>query len=149
MAQRGFLCGNQLLRQIAALFGKVCETRKDLAIAANEVQAGQHNSNQSRRKKQIELALHAVVNSRDAGSGLLLSFVILHKQARNRCAERLLASLERHANLIARFGFLAALRKREHAVYSIPELRNRLREKFSLVRRTAGNGQSLFEFEGR
>src|SRR5215467_536693 len=45
--QRGFLRGNQLLRQIAALLGKLGEARKDLAVAANQVQAGEQNSDQS------------------------------------------------------------------------------------------------------
>src|SRR5690242_9066768 len=66
VAQRRFLRGDELLSEVAALLGEFCETGKKLAIAADKIQAGQHNGDERGGKKKIELALHAVVNPRDA-----------------------------------------------------------------------------------
>ena len=37
MPKRGFLSGNQFLRQVAALLGEFGEPRKNLAVAADEI----------------------------------------------------------------------------------------------------------------
>ena len=147
MSQSGFLCGNKFLRQVAALLGKIREARKKLAIAANEVQAGQHDGNERGGEKEVKLALYPIIDFRNAGGSLLFALVVFDKQARNRGAECLFTRLERQANLFARLRFFAALGKGEHAVDGVPELRDRLREIFPLVRRAAGDGQALFDFE--
>src|SRR6266581_3022196 len=92
VAQRRFLRGDQFLRQLAALFGKLRQARKNLANTANQIQARQNDSDESRREEEIELALHAIVNMRNPYRGLLLAFVVFHQQPGNGCAERLLAS---------------------------------------------------------
>ena len=67
------------MRQIAALLGKLCQAGKNLAVAANQVQAGQNDGDEHCRQENIELPLHTVVNLSDARGGLLLAFVVFHE----------------------------------------------------------------------
>ena len=83
-----------------------------------------NNRQQDGRKKDIKLALHAVINLLDTRFRLLLAFVVLHQQTRNRGAERGLPRLQRIANLIRGRGFVwPSCRQRKHAVGGVPELR--------------------------
>ncbi len=75
----GFLCRDQFLRQIAALLGKFCQARKNLAITANQIQARHNNGDERCREKSVQLALNTIVNPSDAGGGLLLAFVVFHE----------------------------------------------------------------------
>jgi hypothetical protein len=75
--QREFLRRNELLRKIAALRGKFSHLRKEPAIIANQVQAGDYDREQDDREERVKLALHAFINLRDAPSGLLLAFRVM------------------------------------------------------------------------
>jgi hypothetical protein len=91
VAQRGFLRGNEFLRQFAALRRKFRDVREDLAVVANQIQAGDHDRQQDGRKKEIQLALNAIINLFDAGFRLLFALVVLHQQTGNGRVERGLA----------------------------------------------------------
>src|ERR1019366_6887847 len=66
VTQGGFLGGNELLGKFAALFGKRRELAEQSPIRANQVKTGEENGNESRGQEQIDLALDAAVNLRDA-----------------------------------------------------------------------------------
>ncbi len=119
--QRGFLRRNQLLCQIAALRREHLDLRKQPAVIADQVQAGEHNRQQDRGQEKIELALHAIVNFRDSPRRQLLGFVVLHQQPRNRRTQRSLPRLQRVAHLLPRRVFVV-LRLIEHPLARIPEL---------------------------
>src|SRR6266568_8537166 len=121
MPQSRFLRGDQFLRQVAALLGKFCQACKNLAVAANQIQACEQNGDEGGGQKNIELALHTIVNLRDACGSLLLAFIVPNKQPRNSGAEGLLPRLKRQANLFSRFRILAVLSKSEHPVYGVPK----------------------------
>ena len=147
MPQSRFLCRDQFLRQIAPLFGEFCKSRKNLLVAADEIKAGRSNRNQRCRQKNVELALHPIVNLSDACRGLFFAFVILHQEPRNSRAESLLARLKRQSDLLPRFGLFAALCQREHPLHRVPELRQRLCQVLPLLRCTVYHREALFEFE--
>src|SRR5579864_610962 len=123
--KRGLLRRNEFLREVAALFVKFREASKELTVAANQIQAGQHNGNESGGEKKVKLALYTVVNLRNACGGLLFAFVILYEQARDCATQSLLARLQRQANLVARLRLICQC-ELEHAVDGVPELRDRL-----------------------
>src|SRR5271168_3754213 len=100
VAQRRFLRGDQFLRQVAALFGKLRQPSKNLAITAYEIQTRQNYRDECCRQEEVELALNSIVDLRDARGGLLFAFVVFYQQARNRRAEGLLPRLQRQANLL-------------------------------------------------
>ena len=64
VAERGFLRGDELLREVATLFGELGEPRKDPPVSADEIQTGENDGNQRSAEKEIELALHAVGQAR-------------------------------------------------------------------------------------
>src|SRR6266404_4446094 len=125
MPQRGFLRRNQFLRQLAALCGERFQLRKNLFVCLNQIQTCQHNYQQRRPQKQIELPLHAIVNFPNLRRCLLFAFVILNQQPRYCRAQRRLPRLQRHLNLFPRFLFFSICCQRKHPVHRIPELRQR------------------------
>ena len=135
MPQRGLLRRNQFLRQLAPLFGERRHPRENCPVRTNQVQAGKHDGHQRRRQKKIQLPLHAIVNLLDLQSGLLLAFIILHQQPRNRRAQRRLPRLQRQSNLLSGFLILPAACQREHALHGVPELRQLLSEILPLLGR--------------
>ena len=147
VAQRGFLRGNELLRQFAALRRKFGDVREDLAVVANQIQAGDHDGQQDGCEEKIQLALHAVVNLFDAGFRLLLAFVVLYQQTGNGGIERGLARLQRVANLLASGRFVSIAGQRKHAVGGIPELYQGLAQVAALVAGARGFGQGFFLFQ--
>src|SRR6185369_15569079 len=92
-SQRGLLCGNELLCQLAALFGKHGEAGEKLAVGPDQIEAGDGDSNESCSEKQINLPLHPIVNLADGLCGLLFTLIILNQQARHGGAETGLPSL--------------------------------------------------------
>ena len=103
MAQRRLLRGNQLLRQIAALFRQHSKLREQLPVRIDHIQAGEQDRQQRRAQKHIHLPLHAIINLADLQVGLLLALVVLHQKPRHRRAQRRLPRLQREPDLRARF----------------------------------------------
>ncbi len=110
-----------------------------------EYKSGQQDGHQGEGEKQIDLALHPVVNLGDAYGGLLLAFVILHQQAGHRRAERRLAGLQRKLDLGPGLAGLAAGCQGKGAVDGIPELVHGILEILALLGSTVGN-RNLFLF---
>ncbi len=92
--------------------------------------------------------LHTTVNFRNLIRGLFFAFVILYEQPRHRGAERGLAGLQCELDLVARFLFLARSCQLEHAIYSIPKLREGLIQESALVQGARGGRKSFFQFQG-
>ena len=141
--QGGLLRRNQFLGQLAALGGERRQLRKQLPVGTDRIQSGQQNGHQREREKQIDLALHPVVNLGDAQSCLLFAFVVLHQQARHRRAQRRLSRLQRKLDLGARLAGLAARRQREGAIDRVPELGHGVFQILTLFRSTVGNRNLL------
>ena len=70
------------MSEFAALLGEFRQSRENLPVSANEVKAREHDGNKRGGEKKIKLSLHAVVNVRDACSGLFLALVIFNQQPR-------------------------------------------------------------------
>ena len=114
VTQRGFLGGDQLLRQFAAALGNLGQAREQPPVPANQGKTIQQDRQQSRGQKDIDLLLHAIVNLNDALSGLLFILAVLHQQSSHGRAQRGLPLLERQLDLLARLFFLALLREGEN-----------------------------------
>ena len=138
VAQRGFLRGDELLGQFAAALGDFGQAREQAAVPANQREAVQQDGEQGRGQKDINLALHAVVNLNDALSGLLFVFAVLHQQAGNGRAQCGLAFLQGNLNLLASFFVLSIASESEDAVDGIPELGEGAGQKRALLGSTAG-----------
>src|ERR1700677_3182064 len=67
-AQHGFLRGDQFLGEFAALLRERFDAGEELAIGADQIEAGEENRGERGGEKSIDLALHAVVNLRPLGS---------------------------------------------------------------------------------
>ena len=121
---------------------------KEVAIVADEIEAGENDRDEDGGKEEIELALDAVVDRGDAGGGALFGFVVLDEEAGDGGAEGGLARLERVADLLGGIGFETGLREREHAIDGVPELREGLIQIAPLVAGGRGFGDSGLVFEG-
>src|SRR5713226_1151906 len=126
MAQGGFLGGNELLSKFAALFGERRELCEQSPIRADQVKAGKENGNQSRRQKQIYLALNAVINLPNTQRSLLFALIVLYKQAGHGRAQRLLPRSQRDPNLGPGFRLVGIMRQCKGSIHRIPELRDRI-----------------------
>ncbi len=80
VTQRGFLRGNQLLRQFAAALGNLRQAREQPPVPANQRKSVQQNRQKSCGQKNIDLPLHPVIDLNDALAGLLLILAVLHQQ---------------------------------------------------------------------
>src|SRR5205823_6757108 len=98
---------NQLLRQVAPLLGKDRKLVEDKPIRANEIKAGQNDSNQRRCEKNVSLPRDTIVNFRDLDRGALFALIILHQQTRDRSRKRRQLRLQGKANLLASLFFFA------------------------------------------
>jgi len=121
---------------------------KQTAVIADQVQAGDDNREQDRRQEEIKLALHAIVNLRNARGGLLFAFGVLDQQSRNRGNERGLAGLQGVADLFARAVLVTRLGPCEHPVIGIPELIQRLGQVAALVGRARSFAKRFFAQHG-
>ena len=119
--------------------------REQPSVPANHRQSVEQNREQRGRQKNIDLALHAIVNLDDALAGLLFVLAVLHQQSRHGRAQRGLSFLQGKLDLLARFFFLAIVRESENAVDGIPELGEGSGEKRALLRSSAGRGESRFQ----
>ena len=117
-----FLRRNQLLRKFAALVREGSESCKQHAIGSNQVQARQYDRNQSRRQKEIHLALHAIIDRFDLLRRLFLALIVLHEKTSDCCTEGGLPGLQRQPNLVSRIGVFSCARQVEHVVDPVPEL---------------------------
>ena len=88
------------MREVATLGGEFGDLREEAAIVANEVEAGKHDGDEDGGEENIELALDAIVDMRDAEGGALFGFVVLHEQAGDGGAEGGLAGLQGVADLL-------------------------------------------------
>src|SRR5450759_4952038 len=121
-AEGVFLHGDQLLRQLAAPRREHRHLFKHAPVVLYQVEAGEQDQDQHGRHEQVDVALHTGIDAANAGSGLLLDFVVLHQQARHGGADGLLACLEREADQGAGLGLLLSLGECEDAVEGVPEL---------------------------
>ena len=96
------------MSEIAAQLREFGESRENLPIGADEVKAGERDGKKCGGEKKIKLSLHAVVNVRDACSGLFLAFVIFNQQARYGGTQSLLAGLKRESDLLTCFVFFGS-----------------------------------------
>ena len=104
------------MREVAALgreFGDLCE---EAAIVADEIEAGENDGDENRGEEEIELALNAIVDMRDAERGAFFCFVVLDEEAGDSGAEGGLAGLERVANLLGGNGIGTSFCEGEHAI---------------------------------
>src|SRR2546423_1341502 len=115
MPQRGFLRRNKLLRQLAALCRQHLHPFEDRPVRTDQIQTGEHDGNQRRRQKKINLPLHAIIDLLDLCRRLLLAFIIFHQQPRHRRAQRRLPRLQRQSNLLARLLVLALRSERKRS----------------------------------
>ena len=129
------------MREVAALRGEFGDLRKEAAIVADQIEAGEDNGYEDGGEEEIELALDAVIDCGDAGGGALFGFVVLHEQAGDGGAEGGLARLQGVSDLLGRHGFEASLRKSEHAIDGIPKLREGLIEIAALIAGWSGYGE--------
>jgi len=136
------------LREVAALgreFGDLCE---EAAIVADEIEAGENDGDENRGEEEIELALNAIVDMRDAERGAFFCFVVLDEEAGDSGAEGGLAGLKRVADLLGGGGIGTRFCERKHAIDGVPELREGLIEVEKLVVGGSGLGESGFVFNG-
>src|SRR5262249_41971842 len=147
MAQRRFLRRDQLLCEFAALIRKEGELSEKAPIRANQIQAGEQDCGQDCDQKQVDLALYAVVNLRHLVARLLIALVVLDQQPCDRGAQRRLPRLQGNPNLSARSRFVTVAREREHAIDSVPELREGTRKELALLRRLARDGELSLTLE--
>ncbi len=134
--------------EIAALGREFGDLREEAAIIANKVEAGEDDSDQDGGEENIELALDAVVDMRDAECGALFGFVVLHEQAGDGGAEGGLAGLQGVADLLGGGGIGAGFGEGEHAIDGVPELGEGLIEVEALVTRGRGFGDGGFVLQG-
>ena len=147
VAEGGFLRGDKFLREVAALRGELGDLGEEAAVVANEIEAGEDDGDEDGGEEEIELALNAIVDMRDAKCGAFFGFVVLDEQAGDGGAEGGLARLQRVSDLLGGGGFEAGLRQCEHAIHGIPELREGLIEIEALVGGGSGFGEGGFLFE--
>ena len=134
--------------EVATLRGEFGNLREEAAIVADEIEAGEDDRDKDCRQEEIELALDAVVDMRDAESGALFGFVVLDEEAGDGGAEGGLARLQGVADLLSGGGFETGLRKGEHAIDGVPELAEGLIEIAALVAGGSGFGEGGFLLEG-
>jgi hypothetical protein len=99
------------LREVAALGREFSDLSEKAAIVADEIEAGEDDGDENGGKEEVELALNAVVDLRNAGGGALFSFVVLAEEAGDGGAEGGLARLECVADLLGGGGFESGLRE--------------------------------------
>jgi hypothetical protein len=136
------------LREVAALGREFGDLGEKTAIVADEIKAGQDDGEKDGCEENVELALNAVVDARDAERGAFFGFVVLNEQAGDGGTEGGLARLERIADLLSGGGFESSLREGEHAIDGVPELGEGLIEVEELVTGGSGLGESGFVFDG-
>jgi len=144
----GFLRGDEFLSEVAALRRELGDLKEEAVIVANEIEAGDDDSDENGGEEGVKLALDTVVDGGDFGRRAFFGFVVLHEEAGDGGAERGLARLQRIANLLEGGGFESRLRQGEHAIHGIPELREGLIEKEELVAGGSGLRKSGFVFDG-
>ena len=128
--------------------GEFGDLGEEAAIVADEIEAGEDDGDENTGEEEIELALNAIVNIRNAECGTFFGFVVLDEEAGDGGAEGGLAGLERVADLLGSGGFETGLRKREHAIDGVPELGEGLIEIEKLVVGGSDLGESRFVVDG-
>ena len=86
VAQGRFLGRNEFLREFAAALGDFRETGEETAIFHGlEKDHSARWQGGSRPGKNVDLALHAIVNLHNALPGLFFVFAVLHQQPGDGC----------------------------------------------------------------
>ena len=145
--ERGFLRGDELLGEVAALRGEFGDVREEAAVVTDEIEAGKDDGDQDCGKEEVELALDAIVDFGDANCRSLFGLVILDQETRDRRTESGLARLQRIADLLRRCGFEAVLCESEHARDGVPELPECLIEVKTLIAGGGGFGELRFSLQ--
>src|SRR5271157_5209243 len=102
-------------------------------VQTDQIYAGEHDRDQRGNKKQVNLALHAIIDQLDSLARLLFAFVVGHQQSRDRCAESCNSWLERTADLRPRRRLFALGCKGKSTIGRNPELRQRVLQVLPLL----------------
>jgi len=120
--------------------GQLGDLGEEAAIVADEIEAGEDDGDEDGREEEIELALNAIVDMRDAECGAFSASLFLDEEARHGGAEGSLAGLQGVANLLGGGGIGTGFCERKHAIDRVPELGEGLIEIEQLVAGGSGLG---------